>query len=264
MKNTNFSMILAHLKARKGSIEEDFIFLRLVVSNYPKAVNYFVGEYSAPILRYVVNRILYLRGNSEYADSFMQVLGDYYMFIAAPFDLLKHDEPKWHRLSLYKAEDQARLYTYVFKITSRHFLKNKKKYVDREKNMDELLEYMDYEALLGYDLSDEVWTEELDEVMSRVRKAFASLKERDKEVLHCLVMDKMHWSDAFEELRVYLDPLGPDRAWKSWSHEKKQAAIDEYWTSKEKQDAMSSLKNRAISHLAVRYNELKKEENERK
>lgn len=260
MENTNFSTIRAHLRERTGSIEEDFIFLRYVVSNNPRAVNYFVGEYSAPMLRYVVDHILRLKNNAEYEDSSMVVTGDYYIFIASPFDTSNHDKPEWHRLSLYRAENNARLYTYVFKITSRYFIKNKKKYANKEKNTDELLEYVDYEALLGYAFEEEEeWTEEQEEVFSRLREAFGSLQESDQEVLQCLVMDQTYWSEAFNQLRCYLNPSGPENKWASWSYEEKQAAIDKYWENKQKQDAMYGLKGRAISHLATRYNKLKKE-----
>lgn len=266
MENMDFATIKAHLKARKGCIEEDLAFVDLVVSNQPGPVNFFIGEYSAPLLDYIARRMLRLAPGSGYATPGEQIYGDYYEFIAAPFEMSRTTKytPKWDRLALYQAVNDARLYTYVSYITKRHFLRYREKYAVKEKNADTLLDYVDYMLLLGYDIPDEELCEEWETAQQRLSEAFGTLKQRDQAVLYCLVVDKMHWTEAFEELRGYLDPLGPEKAWKSWTPEEKQAAIDLYWTPKDKQNAMAALKNRAIAHLAERYYKLKKEEHERR
>lgn len=258
------AVICTHLRNREGSVGEDLRFVRYVVENDPRAIRYFMGEFSVPILRYMTYHILHLKNDSEYGEPYQQVAGDYYLFIASPFNPPDDPKPEWHKLSLYKGADGARLYTYVFNIMFRYFTRNKKKFENIKKNGEELLEYVDYEALLGYDLAEEEMSDEEIAALKRARKAFDLLKEKDQEVLRIMVMEKTHWSKAFDLLRKYLDPLGPKKAWQSWSFEEKQAAIDQYWTPKQKQDAISLLKVRAISHLAEQYKELKKEEHEKK
>lgn len=254
----SFSDIYTQLKNNKGNIMDDLAFAKLIISNNPEAVNYFLGEYSIRFLRYIANNILHLNNNYEYGEPCNLIQGDYYIFIAAPFNCIKNNIPEWHKIALYKSKDEARLYTYVSHIAKNHFIKNKIKYKNEKKATTELLEYMDYDALLKYDYADENIDENTPESLQNLHKAFISLSEKDQVVLQYLVMDKMHWSDAFEELRVYLDPLGPDDEWKSYSYEEKQKAIDRCWEPKQKQDAMAGLKKRAIAHLSSRFSKLKK------
>lgn len=250
--------ILTHLKNGKGNITEDLAFAKFIMANKPEAVSYFLGEYSIPFLRYIANNILHLNNNYEYGEPCNLIQSDYYIFIAAPFNYTKNRIPEWHKIGLYKGKDNARLRSYVGHIAKNYFIKNKNKYKDHDKNTSELLEFIDYDALLGYDYADEKIDENSSESLQNLHKAFISLSERDQIVLQYLVMDKMHWSEAFEELRVYLDPLGPDDEWKTYSHEEKQRAIDRYWEPKQKQDAMAGLKKRAIAHLSSRFSKLKK------
>ncbi len=260
--------ICAHLRARGGSVGEDLRFVRYIVENDPEAVRYFMYEFSVPILRYIANNVFSMENDPEYGEPYLQLVGEYYLFIGDPFELPEDStskEPRWHKLSLYIGKSKARLYTYVFRITLRYFIRKKDEFVNKEKNADGLLEYVDYEALLGYDLAEEEMSaEEIEEALKRAHEAFHLLKEKDQEVLRIMVMEKTHWSKAFDLLRKYLDPLGPKKAWQSWSFEEKQAAIDQYWTPKQKQDAISLLKVRAISHLTDRYNQLKRKEHEKK
>lgn len=247
-----FSSIYTHLKNKGGNVEEDLAFAKLIVANHPEAISYFMGDYSIQLLRYVVKNILHLKSNYEYGEPANVIAGDYYIFIAAPFNELKGSIPQWHKIDLYKGENDARLYSYVSYITKNHFIKNKKKYEDREKDSLELLEFIDYETLLGYDYADDGVDVDASETLQMLHKAFLSLKERDQIVLQYLVMDKMHWSEAFDELRIYLDPKGPNNEWINWSSEEKQKAIDKYWNSKQKQDAMAGLKKRAIAYITSR------------
>ena len=260
--------ICAHLRDREGSVGEDLRFVRYIIENEPMAVRYFMDEFSVPILRYIANNVLCMEDDSEYGkEPYVQLVGAYYLFIGEPFELSegsKSEKPRWYKLSLYKGEGKARLYTYVFRIALRYFCRNEDDFVNKEKNAGELLENVDYEVLLGCDLVDEEMSDEEIAALRRAHKAFDLLREKDQEVLRVMVMEKTHWSKAFDLLRKYLDPLGPKKAWQSWSFEEKQAAIDQYWTPKQKQDAISLLKIRAISHLTERYNELKRKEHEKK
>ena len=255
-----FTTILYHLKNRSGSVEEDLAFARLIVANHERAVNYFLGDYSVPILNYVATNILRLKSNSEYGKPYEGILSDYYLFIAAPFHGGECGKAEWYKITLYKGD--ARLYTYVSTITIRYFIKHKAKVAKKEKNVLELLEFVDYESLLKYDKGEGgIDEDELSESLRVLHEAFLSLKERDQIVLRYLVMDNMHWAEAFEALRIYLNPKGPDDQWENWSFEEKQKAIDEHWNAKQKQDAMAGLKKRAIAHIASKFNKLKEQNN---
>lgn len=254
-----FSGIHTHLKNKGGSVEEDLAFAKLIVANHLGAINYFMSDYSIQLLRYIVINILHLKTNFEYGEPANAIAGDYYIFIAAPFDELKDNIPQWHKIDLYKGENNARLYSYVSYIAKNHFIRNKKKYEDREKDSLELLEFIDYDTLLGYDYAYDEIDKDVSETLQMVRKAFLNLKDRDQIVLQCLVINKMHWSEAFDKLRIYLNPKGPNNEWINWSSEEKQKAIDKYWNSKQKQDAMAGLKKRAITYITSQLKKIKEQ-----
>lgn len=259
VETASFSAILTHLRDRKGNVMEDLTFAKLIIANDQKAVNYFLSEYSIPFLQYIANNILHLNNDYEYGELYCCITSDYYIFIAAPFNPIKNNVPEWHKIALYQGKDDARLYTYVSHITKNHFIKNKNKYNNKDKDTSELLEFIDYNTLLGYDYGDDKIDEDCSESLQNLHKAFISLTEKDQVVLQSLVMNKMHWSEAFEELRIFLDPLGPDNEWKPYSYDEKQKAIDKYWGPKQKQDAMAGLKERALTHLSSHYKKLKKQ-----
>lgn len=255
----SISTIYDHLRNRIDNITEDLVFIRSVIGNNPKAVSFFINEFSVSILRYITQNVLHLRSDYEHGEPYQIIVSDYFIFIAEPFDNIGNKKPGWHKLDLYRGD--ARLYSYVFRITYNHFIRNREKYINREKNVCDMLEYVDYETLLGYSWTDEEPDEELHNALQCIHEVFVTLNERDQVVLQHLVMDKEHWTDAFEELRIYLNPLGPNNEWEAWSYEEKQEAIDKYWTPKQKQDAMASLKKRAIAHLASRIKKLKEKRN---
>lgn len=256
MKDTveqiTLTSIITNLKSKKGNIDEDKIFAKEIVYNNQIATTFFLGDYSTPLLRYIASAILRLEHFFDHVEPYQNIMGDFYTFIAAPFTGIDNN-PQWHKIDLYKGENKARLYTYVSRITIRFFIKNKKEYAVRDKKSVDVLEFVDYGALLKGEYIEEESAEDNIQPLQKLRKAYLKLKERDRSVLQCLVLEKMHWAEAFEILRIYLDPLGPDKSWEGWSYEQKQNAIDEFWDNKQKQDAMAGLKKRAIEHLAKRY-----------
>ena len=86
------AVICTHLRNREGSVGEDLRFVRYITANDPRAIRYFMGEFSVPILRYMTYHILHLKNDSEYGEPYQQVAGDYYLFIASPFN--PPDDPK--------------------------------------------------------------------------------------------------------------------------------------------------------------------------
>ena len=82
-----------------------------------------------------------------------------------------------------------------------------------------------------------------------MKSAFKKLKERDQKALQYLVIDKMHGLDAYPLLEEYIHPKPKDDM---TSEEVKKA-----WTTKQKQDAISLMKGRALEYLLEKYNEEK-------
>ena len=220
-----------------------------VTCNDRRAVKYYWAQIAARIQDYVQRNIMH-----------RDITGEYYQFLSEPFDPAA-ESPRWRRVSLYKAFHNSTLYTYTNRISIRQYCKIAKREKKMENSESELLEYIDYEALLLCDRVDEPEADPLlGEAWKRVQQAFATLKERDQVVLQCLVMGDMHWQEAFDELRGYLNPSGPDDAWKDWTPEEKQRGIDQHWTPEDKQTAMSGLRARAIEHLKSRVEKLKEKE----
>lgn len=252
-----FAELRPLLGRRAGGVETDREFACRILANDAEAVSFFLGEYSKPMLGYIAIDILHLKDVSDYGSAGDCILGEYYEFIAEPFPAECGCEPRWHKIALYEGRNGKRLHAYVGYITRNHFIRIKNKYA--KKTEGSLLEFVDYATLLmcrGCDTEEDAHGQG---AYDRLREAFGSLSEKDREVLQCLVLEKMHWTEAFEILRTHLDPLGPDKAWDGWSFEQKQRAIDACWTPKNRQDAMAGLKQRAIEHLARRYENLKKQ-----
>ncbi len=258
--NTDFSILTMHdlkrfLSVMPRTADADLEFACRVVKNDQEAVDYFIGDFSHPILNYIYSNVLWLKSNP---DTYQDLSGDYYLFIAAPFAPLAG----WSKIKAYKGKNNAKLYSYVNKIASNYFRKKRNEYGKYDKNHMRLLEYVDYQTLLTYDYS--TCDDSVERTMSErlVMEAFSQLSDTDKRVLECLCVRKIHWSKAFEELRIYMDPTGPAGLWKDWSIEEKQSAMDREWKPVQKQFAIAGLKKRAILHLTRRYCKLIEREHE--
>lgn len=226
---------LKHMRTIEGDLE----IARRVVENDTIAVNYFLGEFSNPILDYVGKEIMHADGCHINGDLhyYMEISGDYYEFIGAKFE---KNTPTWHKLSLYRATHnrggtEARLYTYVNVITVRHFIALKQK-MDKNKweNIDDMPESMSISILKEYNGFDEILLAEEYEEYKELDIAWSKLPERDQLILTYLVIEDMNPLDIFDEMIQYVDTKLPP----------------EDFTIKQKQDAMSLMKRRAKKHLA--------------
>lgn len=233
--------------------EADREFADRIVRNDKEAVDYFINDFSRPILNYVYAHVLWL---SPCAEAYQELNGDYYLFIGAPFK----PGPGWARVNAYEARNGAKLYSYVSRMTANHFRHKRNDYAASDNNKSQMMKYVDYQTLLALDFSDEDDRPEKMKSCELVRKAYKLLSEEDKEILNWLCIKKMHWSDAFEKLRKYMNPSGPDGQWQNYSFEEKQSAMDREWMPKQKQFAIAGLKKRAVLHLMRRYYKLIEEE----
>lgn len=195
-----------------------------IVANHPHAVHYYLTEIGEPIMHHIENNIIH-----------RNVTADYYLFLSSPFDD-DTKRPHWHKVSLYKGAN-CRLDSYTSCIACRHFCKVAKREREQNGKNDSMLEYVDYEALLGCDCAED----EESERVQMMRQAFSSLSERDREVLRYLVIDNMPSLEAYPLLERFITPRAKDG--------KTPDEVKAAWTTKQRQDALALMKGRAIKHL---------------
>lgn len=217
----------------KGLLRNDFNYnankelANRVVQNDTEAVRYFLTDLSEPIVKHI-----------EYDILKRDVYGDYYIFISAPVN--EESVPQWKKVSQYKG-DNCQLNTYVSCIACRHFCKIAQKEKEDNLRNGDMIEYVDYESLLGYDYHDE----EESETSIRMRNAYNNLSEKDREVLRLLLIENMSGIEAFPVLSQYITPKPKDGM--------TSEQVKESWSTKQRQDAMSLLKGRALDHLKQQF-----------
>lgn len=239
---TDLSSIPLTQLNKQQTIDADLEIARRIVGNDSQTVDYFLGRFSQPFLNYIGNGIMrcqpmYVNGVACY---YPMIASEYYEFIGAAF---ANDLPTWHKIALYRGitndgKRQARLYTYVSTITVRYFLKRKQK-EDRAKekmlknNSVGMIENMDVSILLKYDGFDEIDLEKECKEESEFDWAWKQLSPKDRLILQRLVIEECEPVDAFDELIDFVDTQIPA----------------ESYTRKQRQNAMSLLKQRAKTHL---------------
>ena len=109
----------------------DLEFAGRIVKNDQEAVDYFIGDFSHPILNYIYANVLWLKSDP---DVYQELSGDYYLFIAAPFAPLAG----WSKIKAYKGKNNAKLYSYVSKMASNYFRRKRGEYGKYDKNQMKL------------------------------------------------------------------------------------------------------------------------------
>lgn len=218
-------------------------FAELVVHEEPKNSQYFWSEYSKPILRWIAVSV-YCGHKME--NIIPEIMTQYYMFVSNPFRNNKHH---YYQLTSYKGLNDLKLESWLKRNCKQYFVKLEEKTEKENKNSSDLLEFVDYESLLL--LRTNVNESEDVDILKRkcLKDSWNLLSEQDKDVIDLLVIQKLHWKDAYAELHHYINPKGGRQ-------------VMESWTNKRKSDALTHLKARAIEHLIKIYNEVKKTRNE--
>lgn len=246
----NNKLETASLKILKQlqTVEGDREIAKRVVKNDVQAVHYFLGEFSIPFLDYIGKEIMkeeeyYINNEWHY---YLNISGDYYKFIGAEF---KDDKPTWHKVSLYKGiknkgTKEARLYTYINTITVRHFIAlKKKKDKIKEKSFEDMFESVSISILKEYDGFDEILLKQDPQEYKELDVAWGKLPQKDQLILKYLVIEELNPLEIFDEMIQYV-----------------QTTIDPIsFTKKQKQDAMSLMKQRAKKHLRELIIELRKQ-----
>lgn len=212
---------------------------RRIVTNNKEAVNYYIGVLSLPIINHIEKTII----NRD-------ILSEFYEFLSNPFNK-EYQKPEWRKVSLYKGET-SRLDTYTTVITVRHFCKKAKKEKEITQKESELIDYIDYQTLL--DCKDEDNTDELipGSKIWKARKVFKNLSERDQLVIYTLMIEKKSALEAYPLIEPYIKPRAKDG--------KTSEEIKSEWSNKQKQDAISLIKARAVNIFIKKFLDLRYEQ----
>lgn len=197
---------------------------------------YFFGEYSKPILSWIIVHALY-RQYTPNAER--EITGKYYEFVAGPF---KDYVPQWNQLRWYKGINNEKLLSWLKRNGCQWFRKDKIKEEKEWNNLSDLLEFKDYVALNDVEddnyLSDEQLAKE-----QKIQVAWGLLSDKDQDILTLMMIKEFHWCESWEALNKYINPRGGREVMLTW-------------TPKRKQDALALLKERAIEHFVARYKSL--------
>lgn len=204
---------------------------RRVSLNIPDAVGFYISDLSRSIVEYITYSILHRDAFSEY-----------YIFLSSPYTQNNH--PEWKKVASYKGRNNCTLKTYTSNITCRHFCKIAQKEKKESQTHGMLLEFMDYESLIKCDTGEEEFENTTSIAM---RQAFLKLNDRDRLILKYLVIEKISALDAFELLDDYINP----RPKFNMTSSEVKASL----SVKQKQDAISLLKGRALLKLQELYTE---------
>ena len=219
------------------NVEANLKFAKEVAAGDTMHQYYFFGEYSKPILSWIIVHALY---KSYTPNAEREITGQYYEFVAGPF---KDYIPQWSQLKWYKGINNEKLHSWLKRNGSQWFRKDKIKEEKEWGKLSELLEFKDYGALNDVEDDDYLSDEQLVKEQ-KLQAAWGMLNDKDQEVLTLMVVKELHWSESWEALNKHINP----RAGRE---------VMQTWTPKRKQDALALLKERAIEHLEARYELLK-------
>lgn len=241
--NVGLELIKKKVGGPKTELAFEFEFVRRITLKefspvVEKARNYFLTDYSKDMLTYIANSIC--RCTRE------EIWGEYFEFIS------KEDaetETPYYKLTLFNGEFGATLSSYVSVITTRYFIKVETKRgraedgntsIDAEQSLSNkisnegVIENPWFELLLS-ETADDIRRAEREEMYQRIEKAMEKLPRKDQLAISLMVMDEVSCLEAFEELEPYLNPRNGNPT--------------SEWSVKQKQDAMSLAKGRALKHL---------------
>ena len=219
------------------NVEANLKFAKEVVEGDSMHQYFFFGEYSKPILSWIIVQALY---KSYTPDAEKEITGQYYEFVAGPF---KDNAPQWSQLKWYKGINNEKLHSWLKRNGCQWFRKDKIKEEKEWGKLSGLLEFKDCRALNDVEDDDYLSDEQLVNE-HRLQAAWGMLNDKDQEVLTLMVIKELHWSKSWETLNKYINPRSGREVMLTW-------------TPKRKQDALALLKERAIEHLEARYKLLK-------
>lgn len=229
MKQISLKLLVAHLENDLG-LSANRELARRVSNNSPDAVDFYISKLGKDIVEYISQTIMH-----------RDIFSDYYLFLSSPYTA--DNSPLWDKVTKYNGRNNCTLKTYTSNISCRHFCKVAQKEKKEALLHSTMLEYMDYESLIKCDKSID---DSDSKTIRYMGKAYALLSQRDQIVLKCLVIDKVSSLDAFDILSEFINP----RPRNNMSSVEVKASL----STKQKQDAVSLLKGRALLKLQELYN----------
>ena len=220
-------------------IPSNLRFAELVAEEEPMNSRYFWREYSKPILRWIAVSVY---SGHDIERVIPDIMTQYYMFVSNPFVGNKHH---YYQLAAYKGLNDMKLETWLKRNAKQHFVRIAKKSEKHENESSDLIEFVDYEALLSMNSNEQGMSDEECFRRDCLKASWNLLSEKDKDVIDLLVIQKLYWEDAYAELNQYISPKGGRQ-------------VMEGWSNKRKQDALANMKARAIEHLVMKFNQVKR------
>lgn len=221
-------------------IDANLKFAQGVINNQdPIHSMYFWGDYSEPILAYIIIKAIKHPYASE--EDMREYSGDYEDFVMGPFDK-ETGKSKWYQLKTYRGENGLKLKGWLQRNGYQYFIQKEqeKERINRREAGGESLTKLPLKTLLDDSGIPEGLSDEDLKVIKALRNAWRQLCNKDKVVLTVTVLNKLHWTEEWNRLNEYVDPKGGRESMKDW-------------TNLEKQNSISRLKNRAKKHLRKRY-----------
>lgn len=236
--------IKKHVVGKSTNKEYEYEFVRRIIQKdnesffVLQARDYFLTEFSFSFLDYIATAICKKESANE-------IQGEYYEFISKKD--LKTNTP-YYKLTLFKGKRDSTLQTYVSTITTRYFTSIEKKKAKSGENTISIDSFdISRKDFSGSDVIDNPWfttlvqCEDIDslnrehQTQQSLCDALELLPERERLIIKLMVMGDSSALEAFEDLEPYIALTA-----KTPTSE---------WTKKQKQDAMSLLKGRALEHL---------------
>ncbi len=218
------------------NVEANLKFAKYIITGDSVHQYYFWGEYSKPILSWIIVNALY-RSYTPQAER--EITGRYYEFVAGPF---KDCLPQWHQLVWYKGINNEKLHSWLKRNGCQWFRKDKIKDEKEHSLLSELIEFKEYNTLNDVKDEDSPSDEQLLKEQ-RLLAAWNNISDKDREIIKSMVLEDLHWSKAWDTLNKYIKP-------------REGVDVMQTWSPKLKQDSLARLKARAIKHLILRYNML--------
>lgn len=226
-------------KKLSNDISANIHFAKLVSEEDPINSHFFWSDYSKPILKWIAVSVY---AGHKLEDIIPLIMTQYYMFVSNPFI---ENKPQYYQLTSYKGLNDLKLDSWLKRNGKQYFVKEEKKKDKQNNDATDLLEFVDYEALLSLDSEEKELNDEELRNRESLKAAWNLLSDKDKDVLHLLVIQKIYWEDAYDELNLYISPKGGRQ-------------VMEDWSNKRKQDALANMKARAIEHLVMKFNKVKR------
>lgn len=191
-------------------------FARLVAKGDVLHQAHFFGQYSKPILKYILTKGL---GKPYYEGRENELSGDYYFFVAEPF--VNKVDPQWYQLVTYKGLGGEKLQSWLQCNGCQWFVKRHiadrggftggrmsaadKQNLRRSTSVDDMVKtyvHQQFAQEPAYEAE-----QSLQQQYRQLADMVKQLPERDQEILCITIADELDWQERWEMLQQYMPEL---------------------------------------------------------